>query len=342
VTVVTAFLSRLYLIILRRMRGISPQDNATAKRAWCTHDLCDQCQSLGLGAPYLDDRLVRYRIYIDKGSTCPLCLYLFSFLVGDGTEAVPTVAPDYVCVLVDSVPENWDKTQRRVTFYDETKMSSSTRHILYPSHGHDGRRPDVSHRILDRHTIDFALLKSWIEHCRATHTESCSHRNILSSQEIPENHGFKVIDCNTRQIVRSRMQDISYVALSYVWGRVSSSDTSSGSNCLPMDLPNTIKDAIKITLHLGFQYLWVDKYCINQSDEEDKRKQVLMMDVIYHAATVTVVAGAGADSMHGLSGMSTPRALRNTFLLDGISWLAARADYKYPIKQSPWFSRGWT
>lgn len=309
---------------------------------WSTHDLCHECQSLGLGLPYLDGRHVRYRIHVVIGATCPLCLYLLSILSDDGVKAMPVVARESVTVVIDSTPDPWDRSQRRVIFADEAKFAALDRHFLYSTLEHEKARPVVSYRVIDKHKVDTTLLKSWIKHCRDNHDKTCSYQDVLGGQSIPENHGFKVIDCTTRQIVRARIRDLSYVALSYVWGKNPAQEVDSDPNCLPVSLPETIEDAIKVTVQLGFQYLWVDKYCINQSDPEDVKNQVLMMDVIYHAASVTIIAAAGSDSAFGLPGVSSPRTLTNSICLDGTTWVANRGKRKYPIELSLWFSRGWT
>jgi hypothetical protein len=89
--------------------------------------------------------------------------------------------------------------------------------------------------------------------------------------------GLRVIDCSTGRIVDG--EDNLYVALSYVWG--STSDTPMQSTMLPKVLPSTIADAITVTKKLGYDYIWIDRYCINQKDKQEAAEQVGKMDLIY-------------------------------------------------------------
>lgn len=68
-------------------------------------------------------------------------------------------------------------------------------------------------------------------------------------------------------------------------------------------LTRTIEDAFQVTKELGYQYLWVDRYCITQHDSVHKSSQVRQMDVIYSQAALTLVAAAGHNPHYGLSGV---------------------------------------
>jgi hypothetical protein len=55
---------------------------------------------------------------------------------------------------------------------------------------------------------------------------------------------------------------------------------------------------------LGKRYLWVDQYCIDQTDEVAKSRQIRHMDRVYEGAYATIVAGAGPDAEFGLPGVT--------------------------------------
>jgi hypothetical protein len=95
--------------------------------------------------------------------------------------------------------------------------------------------------------IDYDLLRDWIRHCKLHH-DNCRFTETIP---IP---GFRVIDCLTKKIVVVPSYNSTYVALSYVWGQQTASD--SDFSCIP----HTIEDSITVTLALGYQYLWVDRY----------------------------------------------------------------------------------
>jgi hypothetical protein len=114
---------------------------------------------------------------------------------------------------------------------------------------------------------------------------------------------FKLIDCVTRTIVPALNHP--YVALSYVWGQ--SSAAHGYVEVLPADLPHTVEDAITVTKKLGFRYLWIDRYSINQDRKEEVSEQVQKMNLISQNAEVTIIASAGEDPTYGLPGVSHHR-----------------------------------
>ncbi|KAF1362736.1 HET-domain-containing protein, partial [Lizonia empirigonia] len=121
----------------------------------------------------------------------------------------------------------------------------------------------------------------------------------------PEVVGLRVIDCVQRAIVQAPSK-CCFVALSYVWGQV----TQPTLNFLEpwKDVPKTIQQAIDLVLDLGYRFLWVDRYCIDQTDSHQKHQQISQMGAIYAAAHFTIVAAAGNGPDHGLPG--TPSHIR--------------------------------
>ncbi|KAG4439009.1 hypothetical protein IFR05_005525 [Cadophora sp. M221] len=55
-----------------------------------------------------------------------------------------------------------------------------------------------------------------------------------------------------------------------------------------------------VTKRVGYRYLWVDKYCINQQRKEDVAEQVGKMDLIYQNAKLTIIAATKDDPSYGL------------------------------------------
>ncbi|KAJ9641894.1 hypothetical protein H2201_003718 [Coniosporium apollinis] len=111
---------------------------------------------------------------------------------------------------------------------------------------------------------------------------------------------------------------------------------------LPGDLPDTIEDAITVTQKLGFRYLWIDRYCINQKSEE-AHTQIRQMDLIYRNSGITIIAIAGETPSYGLPGVGRrnrtyqPRARVGKHLL-----VSALQDSWITIEGSLWSTRGWT
>jgi hypothetical protein len=100
-------------------------------------------------------------------------------------------------------------------------------------------------------SVDKDLVEHWLRDCKDTH-EDCSPVQQSFS------HGIKVIDCSQRLVVQAP-EGCAYVALSYVWGKAHS-QVNSRSRDMAMGFPQTIEDSIQVTRHLGYRYLWVDRY----------------------------------------------------------------------------------
>ncbi|PVH93280.1 hypothetical protein DM02DRAFT_465989, partial [Periconia macrospinosa] len=123
---------------------------------------------------------------------------------------------------------------------------------------------------------------------------------------------FRVIDVVDGKVIFAP-RGCSYVALSYVWGnqpgnvrasKTHMKNTADGESYLEIPgegVPQTVRDAISVTKMLGERFLWVDALCIVQDDWEELRETIGAMDVIYAAATLTIVAASGTDSSSGLS-----------------------------------------
>lgn len=112
---------------------------------------------------------------------------------------------------------------------------------------------------------------------------------------------------------------------------------------LPKDIPLTIQDAIWVTKALGYRFLWVDKYCMDQDNETEKRQQCGLMGDIYAGSQITIFA-LGRDSNYGLPGVSSrPRfQQRQCTTIERYEFVSTMPDPHLSIKQSMWSTRGWT
>jgi hypothetical protein len=98
---------------------------------------------------------------------------------------------------------------------------------------------------------------------------------------------LRLIDCNSRMIVPAT-SGCQYLALSYVWGKstvlLGEDDSDLAKDQLPKNIPQTIEDAILTAKSLGYGYPWVDRYCIPQGDNEERRQQIYQVDLVYNRA----------------------------------------------------------
>ena len=128
--------------------------------------------------------------------------------------------------------------------------------------------------------IDYHLLRAWIKICQQNHHASCSFENSSPLASL------RLIDCKTRLVVKAASR-LPYVALSYVWASKLSQASSHQlknlrtGDCIPDILPNVIEDATTVTLKLDWQYLLVDRLCIDQDDDVVKHGQTGQMDQIF-------------------------------------------------------------
>jgi len=191
---------------------------------------------------------------------------------------------------------------------------------------------------IDAVSIDFDIIRGWIQHCGREHIEQCTE--VQSSALSPKQ--LKLIDCEQRRIVPA-LPKYEYSALSYVWGTSRSDDDRCVHNELPTTLPRTIEDALKVSKSLGLRYIWIDRYCIDQDNTVEKQIQIQQMDLIYENAYVTIIAAAGTDPSFGLPGVgATPRTPHASAWIGGRCLVATLPDPRTLIKASKWMHRAWT
>lgn len=186
--------------------------------------------------------------------------------------------------------------------------------------------------------VDSLAVKTWMSSCTTTHSGSCAPDD--SSNLV----GLMVIDCETL-LVSPAPRNCRYVALSYVWGPPAEfAEEKYVFLLLPAQLSRTIADAISVTKQLGFRYLWVDRYCINQKDADHKMQQIRQMGLIYSSAELTIIAVAGQGPRHGLPGVSLPRRIPMPWgeVVGSVAIVFTATDPVQTIYRSTWAHRAWT
>lgn len=182
---------------------------------------------------------------------------------------------------------------------------------------------------------DLSRLKSWVQNCTTQHARCIDEKLVVD--------GLRLIDCYTQTVCEAEPSSC-WVALSYVWGF---REPSEPSECVPEDperlscAPKTVKDAMTVATVLGYRYLWVDAYCIDQVHGSNKEDQINQMDKIYRGAELTIVA-TGSDKASGLSGISAARKTSHKlFRLKERDILFTGPDPYKSARKSKWWSRGW-
>lgn len=187
-------------------------------------------------------------------------------------------------------------------------------------------------RAVSSDSIDYDKLNECIRLCFSEHSETCE--SSFRRQFTPT----RLIDCKTRVLCTA--PNSQYICLSYVWGDAIADDATS-HNITSANIPQTVSDAIFVTLQLGLRYLWVDKYCIDQNNPEEKHDAIRNMDSIYRGAFVTIIAAAGSGSDYGLPGVSRPRKAATSFGIGSHAFVVME-NPREDVESSLWNTRGWT
>ncbi|KAH6714853.1 hypothetical protein BKA61DRAFT_481338 [Leptodontidium sp. MPI-SDFR-AT-0119] len=125
----------------------------------------------------------------------------------------------------------------------------------------------------------------WFDFCRTSHGIGvCSVDHNVTGEHL---RNLRLIDCRGASPpwpVIDASPVSKYAPLSYIWG-VANNDLSDGTSNINTSrmlykLPKTIEDSIYVTKGLSIDFLWVDRYCINQLDTHDKDEQIQQINVL--------------------------------------------------------------
>lgn len=168
----------------------------------------------------------------------------------------------------------------------------------------------------------FRLARFWIERCISGTGGECRRKNqpqppdaidsSLSSKcrfrsDLPARLVAIEDDACSLRLAELPSTDAMYLTLSYVWGTEEATWKTTSKNLRKREggftvrrLPQTLRDAVRITHALGYRLLWVDCLCIVQDDTEEWRKESAKMAMIYNNAIATILADASLSSSSGI------------------------------------------
>ncbi|KAG8666783.1 hypothetical protein FPOAC2_11908 [Fusarium poae] len=151
-----------------------------------------------------------------------------------------------------------------------------------------------------------SVVTGWVHDCLQSH-DCCQPAKTRLPSRILDLEALD--DPNKIRLLQTTSEEEygSYVTLSYCWGsdptfhvRTTHSTMSSHLNSIEVDnLPQTYKDAIKITRHLGIRFLWIDSLCICQDDVEDWARESAAMQQVYAGAYLSIAADNASGSEQG-------------------------------------------
>ncbi|KAI1078688.1 HET-domain-containing protein [Whalleya microplaca] len=153
------------------------------------------------------------------------------------------------------------------------------------------------------------LWRYWFRTCCESH-HTCREQEIGLPQFLPTRL-IEILDTYSddklqwRLVRGSDIEATSYVTLSHCWGKSRHTQLFKDNiACFQekqpeSDLPKTYRQAMRVALSLGVQYIWIDSLCIIQDEDDDWTDQSSSMGLIYHNACCNIAATWGADGNAG-------------------------------------------
>jgi hypothetical protein len=325
-----------------------PTGTDLRKEAEPDDGLCERCRALGL-KDYFDQIIPEYKgdtIYgpeaaITRSSIqedCSLCLQLAVYF--DTTTEYDAFGLKCYDVFGLSCYDTWSAETSHYNPYIQLYFGGDYILHLFPTKSTTGRQahPDYHDEIL-RHAAgrplgshaDLALVKEWLKEDSSSEFETTKESPI---------YPLRLIDCTNEKLCIPP-PDCPYIALSYTWGNAASKEPQNVLE-LPEELPKTVKDAIAVARALEIPHLWVDRYCIDQSNNAEVHQIVQRMDKVYSHAELTIIASAGSESTYGLPGVSTTPRRAQRHLSFGKHLFVQLAPSGLQVRSSRWNSRSWT
>ncbi|KAI1815225.1 HET-domain-containing protein [Poronia punctata] len=206
----------------------------------------------------------------------------------------------------------------------------------------------------------FWILRKWLADCDK------NHRDCQPEMQEPPIIGrtpTRLLDVGDRKLPVVRLietrgdewdsgKPLIYIALSHRWGdRAARSSYCTTPRNLHVhlggisleDLPDTFKDAVRVSRELGVRYLWIDSLCIIQGEGGDFDEEAKHMETVFSSA-YCVLAATRADGMS--SGFLKPRPERAVVRFaksgeDPVYICEAIDNFQQDVLEGPLNKRGW-
>ncbi|KAM0428492.1 hypothetical protein ACHAPT_006852 [Fusarium lateritium] len=178
---------------------------------------------------------------------------------------------------------------------EETTISDI---VLAPLVEHMGAAGEIAGHSGDPKCFEF--ITSQVTNCMRNHR--CGGDGPLPV--LPDRIIWIEANNDTRiQLVEPRDIRAKYIALSYCWGPTSPDTYLTDASTLDarkagirfQDLPPLFQDVVSCSRSLGIEYIWIDRLCIIQGQDQDFKCQAAKMHTIYGNATLTIAAASAAS-----------------------------------------------
>ena len=122
-----------------------------------------------------------------------------------------------------------------------------------------------------------------------------------------QGHSDTVFLCETAHILMPNgTTDLKYTAVSHMWnaiagfsGTVTANFEQRKRQIIVNDLPETMKDAIKVTRELGIRYLWIDTLCVINDNIDFFEAEVKNIPTIFNLAYCVIAASHARSDNDG-------------------------------------------
>lgn len=176
--------------------------------------------------------------------------------------------------------------------------------------------------IFSKESLDH-IINNWMKPCRDDHFH-CQRAISRSYDALPSRLIHVRTTCSGEQPqLRARLVDVQslpvnfkYVTLSHAWGQhkfltLTSENIYQFRQYIPFSAPDfnqTFKDALRLTVELGYNYIWIDSLCIIQdSPASDWAYECPRMGSIYCNSDLNLSASGFEHARCGMFG--PPRRL---------------------------------
>ena len=164
--------------------------------------------------------------------------------------------------------------------------------------------------------LRFDLFREWLRVCDEDHKNRDCHleaRSELPTRVVDVGQGGEDFGLLHLYVPEPGEQG-HYTILSHCWGRLS--EELKRTYCTTRAnfgarrtqgfdakvLPQTFRDAVRVTRELGKRYIWIDSLCIIQDDEADWAAESKKMETAFQNAYCTIAAASAKDSTKGFLG----------------------------------------
>ncbi|PQE27849.1 Heterokaryon incompatibility protein [Rutstroemia sp. NJR-2017a BBW] len=175
------------------------------------------------------------------------------------------------------------------------------------------------------------------------------HKPILKHIRLLKLHPRSVtgeITCDLEDVFLG--DSIPFEAISYTWGSPTPAHEILINDFHYTISPNAYNALASMTSILHSKYVWIDSVCVDQSNNEEKNQQILLMEEIYRRAACVVVWLGEADDSHlafelleELSYLTQTLNMTDLYQIYSPQISMPKWQALNKLVRSPWFDRVW-